>query len=72
MDNKIERIGYMRFDLEDDRDTEFNESTDCTYALYGMKDDEVMSIEKYWCLCRQFAAAMGFGESTIEKWFGRD
>ena len=72
MDNKNKRIGYMRFDLDDDRDTEFNESVDCTYALYGIEDDEVMSIEKYWHLCRQFAAAMGFGESTIEKWFGRD
>lgn len=72
MDKKAERIGYMRFDLDDDRETEFNESVDCTYALYGTDDDlcELMSIEKYWCLCRQFAAAMGFGESTIKEWFG--
>lgn len=72
MDKKVERLGYMRFEYEDDRESEFNESTDCTYALYGVDDDlcELMSIEKYWCFCRYFAAAMGFGESTIKEWFG--
>ena len=73
MDNKIEQLGTMRFELDDYTNSEFNESVDCTYALYGTEvSGEAMSIEKYWCLCRQFAAAMGFGESTIEKWFGRD
>ena len=44
--DKNERLGYMRFDYEDDRETEFNESVDCTYALYGEKEDEAIEILK--------------------------
>lgn len=70
--DKVERLGYMRFEYEDDRASKFNESTDCTYALYGVDDEfsELMSIEQYWRLCRHFAAAMGFCEATIKEWFG--
>ncbi len=74
MDEKpiMKQIGTMEFWLRDDRENEYNETIDCSYALYGTGDEleEVMSIEKYWCLCRSFAAAMGFCENTIEEWFG--
>lgn len=74
MDEKptVKQIGTMEFWLRDDREDEYNETIDCSYALYGTGSelDEVMSIEKYWCLCRSFAAAMGFCEKTIEEWFG--
>lgn len=70
-ENKIKQLGTMRFELDDYADSEFNESVDCTYALYGTEaSGAVMSIEKYWYLCKQFAAAMGFGEVTIKEWFG--
>ena len=62
------RLGEMRFVLTDDKDIE---GVDCSFTLCGQsEDDEVMSIETYHCLCRQFAAAMGFAETTINKWFG--
>ena len=74
MDEKpiMKQIGTMEFWLRDDRENEYNETIDCSYALYGTGGEleEVMSIEKYWCLCRSFAAAMGFCENTIEEWFG--
>ena len=66
----IEKIGEMRFCLTDNRNCKFNESVDCTYALYGEKEDETMSIETYYLLCRSFAAAIGFAEKTIDEWFG--
>ncbi len=69
---EIKNIGSMEFWLRDDRETEYNESIDCTFELYGTDDEaeELMSIEKYWCLCRCFAAAMGFSEQVIMEWFG--
>ena len=54
---KPHEIGTMNFWLHDTRDKEFNETVDCCYALYGYDDDEVMDIERYWNLCRSFAAA---------------
>ncbi len=65
------RIGTMNFWLSDDRDNPYNESVDCSFALYGEEKDEALPIDKYYDLCRQFAAAMGFGEDTIERCFGR-
>jgi hypothetical protein len=71
MGKKIKRLGTMRFELDDYTDSEFNESVDCTYALYGTEvSGQIMSIEQYYCLCKQFAAAMGFAEKTINDWFG--
>lgn len=68
---KIEKIGEMRFCLDDYRETEFNESVDCTFGLWGnQRDSEILSIEKYYCLCKDFASAMGFADQTINEWFG--
>ena len=66
----MKNIGSMEFWLKDYRDSEFNESVDCTWELYGEEDDEILSIEKYYYLCKNFAAAMGFAEATINEWFG--
>lgn len=69
---KMKNIGSMEFWLRDNREIEYNDSVDCTFELYGTGDEieEIMSIEKYWCLCRYFAAVMGYSEKTIEDWFG--
>ena len=69
---EMKNIGSMEFWLRDNREIEYNDSIDCTFDLYGIDDEmeEIMSIEKYWCLCRYFAAAMGFSEATITEWFG--
>lgn len=68
--DEIKNIGSIEFWLRDYRNSEFNESTDCTFELYGVEDDEILSIEKYYYLCKQFAAAMGFTEKTVNEWFG--
>lgn len=69
--SEIKRLGEIRFVLDDERQTKYNESIDCTYALYGDEEDEILSIEDYYYKCKYFAAAMGFGEKTINEWFGR-
>jgi len=66
----MKNIGSIEFWLRDDRDIEYNESVDCIWQLYGEEEDEILSIEKYHDLCKSFAAAMGFAESTINEWFG--
>ena len=66
------RLGEMRFVLEDDRDTNYNESVDITFALSGEDDDdEVMSIELYRDFCIRFAKAMGFADKTVDEYFGK-
>lgn len=60
------QLGTMEFWFKDYTEDEFNQSVDCTFEVWG--DD--MSIEQYWCMCRQFAAAMGYAEETIKEWFG--
>lgn len=62
----------MKFELIDSTNlNEFNESCKMEKIWYGEESDgQVMSIETYYSYCKQFAAAMGFCESTIEEWFG--
>lgn len=68
---KAKHIADMRFCFSDYREDKFNESVDCTFAIW---DDPCncmsMDMELYWCFCRQFAAAMGFDDETIIEWFG--
>ena len=66
---KAEHVGDMRFCFDDYRENKFNESVDCTFAIWETPETG-MDIELYWCMCRQFAAAMGFAEETIAEWFG--
>ena len=60
------QLGTMEFWFKDYTEDKFNQSIDCTFEVWG----DNMSIEHYWCMCRQFAAAMGFAEETIKEWFG--
>ena len=71
MEDKVKRIGEMKFWLDDYRDYEYNESVECNFPLYGVADADLLSIGDYYQFCKQFAAAMGFRESTIEEWFGK-
>lgn len=66
----VKNIGSIEFWLQDYRDTEFNESVDLIFKLYGEEDDEVLSIETFHDFCKRFAKAMGFVESTVDDWFG--
>lgn len=68
--NPIKNIGSIEFWLRDDREIEYNESVDCIWQLYGEEDGEILSIEKYYDLCKCFAKAMGFAERTVNEWFG--
>ena len=62
----------MKFILKDGTNhNEYNESCEMIKSWYSNPEkDEIMSMEDYYCLCRQFAAAMGFSETTIDEWFG--
>lgn len=66
---KAKHIADMRFCFSDYREDKFNESVDCTFAIWEDPSNG-MDMEFYWCLCRQFAAAMGFDDKTITEWFG--
>ena len=38
---------------------------------YGkMEDGQIIDMDTYYCFCKEFAAAMGFSEKTIQEWFG--
>jgi len=62
----------MKFELVDNtRKNIYNESCKMEKAWYGEESDgQIMSIDSYYTMCKEFAAAMGFCESTIEEWFG--
>ena len=67
---KAEKIGELRFCLDDYRDDIYNESIDLTYSLYGAEFDEILPLDMFRCYCKQFAAAMGQSEKTINEVFG--
>ena len=68
----VQYAGTLRFELDDDRDTEYNESADLTYKLYTEEDnDEILPIEEFVDYCRCFALALGFHPNTVEVAFGR-
>ena len=70
MSGKAIRAGYMRFELDDERETVFNESTDLTYTIYlENEEDELLEIDRYVNMCIQFAAAVGFSEKAIRDTF---
>ena len=62
----------MKFELIDNtRKNIYNESCKMEKSWYGEENDgQIMSIETYYTLCKEFAAAMGFAEKTIDEWFG--
>lgn len=68
MENKR---SFIKFELCDNHNKDqYNESTTMIKAFYPTDDCEVLSLENYYLYCKQFAAAMGFSEVSIEKWFG--
>ena len=68
MDNK----NVMKFELIDGTHlNNYNESCKMEKTWYGeMNDGQVMDMETYYYLCKEFAATMGYTEKTIEEWFG--
>ena len=52
---KPEKIGELRFCLDDYRNSVYNESIDLTYSLYGAELDEILSLDIFRGYCRQFA-----------------
>ena len=67
--DKIDKFGEMRFVYDDYRPSKYNDSVDCTFALFGTEDEELMSLEDYYRFVRYFALAMGFSEKAVDKWF---
>ena len=66
----MDKIGEMRFCLDDYRPQEFNESVDCTFGIWGDEDTDVMSIENYHYFCKRFALAVSYTDKTVEEYFG--
>ena len=69
MENKVTKIGKMTFLYDDFHEDKFNETTHCSFDIYGNFGDG-LNIEEYHSFCRRFAAAIGFGDATINEWFG--
>lgn len=65
------RKNIFKFELIDNTNLdEFNESCKVEKSWYGHKEHgEVLDIESYFYMCREFAMAMGFGEKTVDEWF---
>ena len=68
--NMVEHVGEIRFVLDDERATPFNESADLTYQLYADENDEILPIEDFRSYCKQFALAIGFHPNTVDRAFG--
>lgn len=64
------QIGIMEFRFKDFTEDVFNESVNCTFEVWGVNEGAGMSLEQYWCMCRQFAMAMGYSEQNVDEWFG--
>ena len=62
----------MKFELIDNtRMNSYNESCKMEKTWYGeMEDGQIMDMDTYYCFCKEFAAAMGFSEKTIQEWIG--
>lgn len=69
MEEKITKIGEMTFWYDDLTEDRYNETTHCSFDIYG-NFGEGLNIEEYYYFCKRFAAAIGFGDETINKWFG--
>ena len=61
----------IKFELIDGTNmNEYNQTCEMKKVWYTTDDDEVLTIENYYEFCKEFAAALGFCEKTIEEWFG--
>ena len=68
----MKKPNKMKFIFEDNtRLDEYNESCSMEKSWYTKgASEEQMNIEQYYYMCKNFASAMGFGEQTINEWFG--
>lgn len=68
----MQKANKLIFILEDNtRLNQYNESCKLEKSWYGEQDDgQIMSIDDFYYRCKEFAAAMGFAQKTIEEWFG--
>ena len=70
--NMVKHVGEIRFVLDDERATPFNESVDLTYQLYADELDELLPIEDFRSYCKQFALAIGYHPNTVDEVFGKE
>lgn len=68
----VKHVGEIRFVLDDERATPFNESADLTYQLYAGEKDEILPIEDFRSYCKQFALAIGYHPNTVDEVFGKE
>ncbi len=68
----MKKGNYIRFELVDNTNlNEYNGSCEMKKTWFGLKEGAgVITMEDYYYYCREFAAAMGFAEKTINEWFG--
>ena len=65
-------IGTIHFWIDDDRDSIYNQSIDLSYSLYSEnEEDDIVEIDTLVDYCMNFAKAIGFTETTVERAFGR-
>ena len=58
------------FELIDNTNiNQYNESIKVEKTWFGKEGDQVLDIETYFYMCREFALAMGYGEKTVDEWF---
>ena len=58
------------FELIDNTNiNQYNESIKVEKTWFGKEEDQVLDIETYFYMCREFALAMGYGEKTVDEWF---
>lgn len=68
----MKQANKMIFELIDNtKINNFNEGCKMEKRWFGNSESgEILSIEDYWIMCKEFAKAMGFAEDTVEEWFG--
>ena len=73
---KIERVekqpNKIRFEFIDNtHKNRFNETTIMEKQWFGeINDGQVLDLETYYYICKEFALAMGYCEKSIDEWFG--
>ena len=68
------KANKMKFIFEDNtRQDMYNETCKLEKRWFGeLEDGQIMDIEMYYYLCKEFAAAMEKEKKTINEWFGED
>lgn len=68
----MKRPNKIKFELIDNTNIDnYNESCKMEKIWYGnMRTGQTLDLETYYYFCKEFAAALGFSEKTINEWFG--